>query len=71
MYYRIGIIDFLQKYNRRKKLETKWLELKNRHVHPDTFSCVNPRLYADRFHMFMKNNLFAMDLGGLEPIEEF
>lgn len=59
IYYRLGIIDFLQKYNRKKKLETKWLEYRNRHLPPDVFSCVHPKLYADRFYNFMKNNLFA------------
>ncbi|CDW91170.1 saicar synthase-like protein [Stylonychia lemnae] len=59
LYYRIGIIDYLQKYNRRKQLETKWLELRNRHVAPDTFSCVHPKLYGDRFYKFMQTNLFT------------
>ncbi len=59
VYYRIGVIDFLQKYNRRKQLETKWLELKNRNVPVETFSCVNPRLYGDRFYNFLRANLFT------------
>lgn len=25
IYYRLGIIDFLQKYNKKKQIETKWL----------------------------------------------
>ncbi|CDW90060.1 UNKNOWN [Stylonychia lemnae] len=59
IYYRIGIIDFLQKYNRAKKMENKWLRFRNRNVAPDTFSCVDPKLYGDRFLNFMKTNLFG------------
>jgi hypothetical protein len=58
----MGIIDFLQKYNARKRMETKWLKLRNRNVDPTTFSCVDPELYGDRFLEFMKHNLFANKL---------
>jgi hypothetical protein len=54
----MGIIDFLQKYNKRKRLETKWLTMKHGKVDHTTFSCVHPNLYADRFHKFMVENLF-------------
>lgn len=54
----MGVIDFLQKYNNRKRLETKYLTMKNRNVPADTFSCVDPKLYGDRFHRFMIANLF-------------
>ena len=59
VFYRIGVIDFLQKYNKRKQWETKFLKYKNRHVDPTTFSCVDPKLYGDRFHRFMSQNLFS------------
>jgi hypothetical protein len=39
-------------------LETKWLTIRNNKVPADTFSCVDPKLYADRFHIFMQDNLF-------------
>ena len=39
-------------------LETKWLTLRNRNVDPTTFSCVQPKIYGDRFYTFMKENLF-------------
>ena len=58
----MGIIDFLQKYNKRKQLETKWLTMRNRNVAPDTFSCVEPKIYGDRFHKFMVENVFICQL---------
>ena len=69
LYYRIGIIDFLQKYNKRKQLETRWLIIKNRNVPAETFSCVNPKLYADRFFNFMKDNLFDKPLNQADLVE--
>jgi hypothetical protein len=54
----MGIIDFLQKYGKRKRLETKWLKLKNPHTKMEHFSCVEPKLYGDRFHSFLKANMF-------------
>ena len=53
VFYRIGVIDFLQKYNNRKQWETKLVRMRNRTVDPTTFSCVDPKLYGDRFHKFM------------------
>lgn len=35
IFYRMGVIDFLQKYDYRKKLETKYLKLKNKNVNLD------------------------------------
>ena len=58
----MGIIDFLQKYGKRKRLETKWLKLKNPSTKMEQFSCVEPKLYADRFHNFIKDNMFTPDI---------
>jgi hypothetical protein len=68
VFYRVGIIDFLQKYNKRKQLETKWLTMRNRHVDPTTFSCVDPKLYGDRFHRFMVDNLFISQISYRESV---
>jgi hypothetical protein len=46
----MGIIDFLQKYDRAKKIETKYLKMRNRSIKSDTFSCVDPSTYSERFH---------------------
>jgi hypothetical protein len=60
VYYRMGIIDFLQKYGKRKKLETWYLKKRNPKEKVEVFSCVPPVLYADRFHDFLKENMFAL-----------
>ena len=59
VYYRLGIIDFLQKYGKRKKIETEWVKRTNKLETVDTISCVSPDLYADRFYKFMKEHLFT------------
>ncbi len=33
--------------------------MRNKKVDPETFSCVDPKLYANRFHKFMADNLFT------------
>lgn len=53
VYYRMSIIDFLQSYTKRKQLETKYLTVRHKKVDPTTFSCVEPKIYGDRFHNFM------------------
>jgi hypothetical protein len=58
-YYRMGIIDFLQPYNNRKKVETKYLRYRFKNKPPDCFSCVPPKIYADRFYEFLRDNLFT------------
>lgn len=58
VYYRLGIIDFLQKYGKRKRLETKYLKVSHRNVPVEEFSCVPPQMYATRFTDFMRKNLF-------------
>jgi hypothetical protein len=39
IYYRLGIIDFLQKYGKRKKLEYKSLKIIHPNVPATDFSC--------------------------------
>lgn len=58
VYYRLGIIDFLQLYSNKKKLETKYLRYRFKSKPPNCFSCVDPATYADRFYDFMSKNLF-------------
>jgi len=60
-YYRLGIIDFLQAYTRRKKLETLTLRKYFKDKPKDCFSCVPPDTYADRFYDFLSKNLFTQD----------
>lgn len=45
-----GIIDFLQRYNTRKKIEKFWKTA----LHGNTVSVADPKFYADRFVNFMK-----------------
>lgn len=59
VYYKFGVIDFLQNYNTMKSLETKWRRFLNPTEKVDAFSCVNPKTYGERFYLFMKENLFA------------
>ncbi|XP_041010885.1 phosphatidylinositol 4-phosphate 5-kinase 8-like [Juglans microcarpa x Juglans regia] len=47
----LGIIDILQEYNVKKKLEHT---LKSLHFDPTTISAVEPKLYATRFINFLK-----------------
>ena len=61
VYYRLGIIDFLQLYTNKKKLETKYLRYRFKSKPPNCFSCVDPVTYADRFYDFMSKNLFVSE----------
>lgn len=45
-----GIIDFLQKYNTRKKIEKSWKTM----LHGNSVSVADPKFYAERFVNFMK-----------------
>lgn len=47
----LGIIDILQEYNVKKKLEHAYKSL---HFDPMTISVVEPKLYAKRFINFMQ-----------------
>ena len=58
-YYRFGIIDFLQDYTKRKKLETMYLRSRYSKKDPNCFSCVDPKTYGDRFYDFLSANLFT------------
>ena len=59
VFYRYGIIDFLQAYTRKKKLETIALRKYFNKKPPNCFSCVEPNIYGDRFYEFMVKNLFT------------
>jgi 1-phosphatidylinositol-4-phosphate 5-kinase len=48
----MGIIDILQEYNVKKKLEHSYKSFK---FDPLTISVVEPKLYANRFFHFLKN----------------
>eukprot|EP00622_Pseudochattonella_farcimen_P003707 FR738937.1.p1 GENE.FR738937.1~~FR738937.1.p1 ORF type:complete len:191 (+),score=25.67 FR738937.1:120-692(+) len=48
--YLFGIIDILQTYNQRKKVETFFKSFKNK---KQEISCVDPGLYGNRFYDFM------------------
>lgn len=63
-YYRFGVIDFLQAYTRKKKLETLLLRKRFPKKPRDCFSCVEPNTYGDRFYEFLLKNLFT-------PVREF
>ena len=58
-FYRFGVIDFLQAYTRRKKLETLLLRKRFSKKPKNCFSCVEPPIYADRFYDFLSENLFT------------
>ena len=59
LYYRLGIIDFLQKYNKKKRLETQYLKCLHKEQRVEAFSSVDPATYAQRFYQFMNDNLFV------------
>jgi hypothetical protein len=54
-----GIIDYLQRFNSRKKLEVLSYRLKRPHSDPLENSCVNHHLYAHRFLQFIATILPA------------
>lgn len=58
-FYRFGVIDFLQAYTRKKKLETILLRKRFNKKPRNCFSCVEPPIYADRFYEFLVQNLFT------------
>lgn len=47
----MGIIDILQEYNLKKKLEHAYKAMK---IGPETISVVEPKLYAKRFFNFLQ-----------------
>jgi hypothetical protein len=49
----------LQGYTYKKKLETKLLRNRFGNKPKNCFSCVEPPIYADRFHDFLIENLFT------------
>ena len=57
-YYRLGIIDFLQAYTKRKQMETFSLRYRYKHKPQNCFSCVPPDTYGERFYNFLAKNLF-------------
>ncbi len=59
LFYRFGVIDFLQAYTRKKKLETLLLRKRFNKKPKNCFSCVEPPIYADRFYEFLNENLFT------------
>jgi Phosphatidylinositol-4-phosphate 5-Kinase len=59
VYYRMGIIDFLQKYGKRKRIEYRTLKMLHPNVPANEFSCQPTKEYGDRFYNFMKDNLFS------------
>lgn len=52
--YRFAIIDFLQYYNLRKKLELKGRILANPRESTKQYSVLEPKQYASRFVKFMQ-----------------
>lgn len=66
----MAIIDYLQSYTKRKQLETKYLTVRHKKVDPTTFSCVDPKLYGDRFHNFMSQNLFTNSVAYRESVAQ-
>ncbi|CAM9858284.1 unnamed protein product, partial [Hapterophycus canaliculatus] len=51
--YFMGIIDILQQYNMRKHAETFWKGLKHDRYE---VSCVDPKLYYERFVDFLDHH---------------
>jgi hypothetical protein len=60
VYYRLGIIDFLQDYSLKKQMETLVKAINHRKDKNGfySFSAVEPKMYALRFYQFMRLNLF-------------
>jgi hypothetical protein len=58
-YYRFGVIDFLQAYTGKKKIETMLLRKRFSKKPLNCFSCVDPNTYGDRFYNFLVSNLFT------------
>ena len=58
VYYRIGIIDFLQEYNTAKYLELKIKKIVHPKTDKDRFSAQDPKKYARRFVNFLTKNMF-------------
>ncbi|GKY93309.1 hypothetical protein MPSEU_000298500 [Mayamaea pseudoterrestris] len=52
--YYFGLIDFLQPYNQKKALEYR---IKGLFYPRDSFSCVPPQVYADRFLEFLNEHI--------------
>ncbi len=59
-YYHMAIIDYLQEYNSRKKLE-HWFRKNIQSADETLISCVPSEFYAKRFLNFMKTNVFIDD----------
>ena len=57
----VGIIDFLQKFDFKKKTEHKFKSW-SPGVNPSALSCVEPKLYMHRFINFMEKEVVKQDL---------
>eukprot|EP00028_Trichosphaerium_sp_Am-I-7-wt_P014588 CAMPEP_0168508396 /NCGR_PEP_ID=MMETSP0405-20121227/96_1 /TAXON_ID=498012 /ORGANISM="Trichosphaerium sp, Strain Am-I-7 wt" /LENGTH=254 /DNA_ID=CAMNT_0008525537 /DNA_START=204 /DNA_END=968 /DNA_ORIENTATION=- len=57
-YYYLGIIDILQKYNKRKKLEHFMRSISS---NEEQISVVEPSFYASRFQTFLIDKVLAQD----------
>ena len=53
----LGIIDYAQKYNMRKRLERLSAKISSPNVPSRDRSCVDPKLYQARFHEFLQTVL--------------
>ena len=57
--YHLGIIDYLQEYNTKKRIE---LKMKSLFVNSDdvkTISVADPKYYQERFKGFMYDKVFS------------
>lgn len=54
----LGIIDILQEYNLKKKIEHAYKSLK---FDPMTISAVAPKIYSKRFINFLSEKVFPRD----------
>ena len=56
--YHVGIIDYLQEFNNKKKVENYTKTVFKSNSGSRKISCVPPKLYADRFADFMVSEVF-------------
>eukprot|EP01084_Bolivina_argentea_P257702 434224_1 len=56
--YYVGIIDYLQSYTWKKRLET-WFRIKCQRLDKNGISCVEPKKYRLRFMKYMKNIMIS------------
>ena len=67
--YHLSIIDYLQRYDYKKKIE-RWHKISVRHAEPSHISSINIHAYSKRFMKFMQEKVLDPDFNRTNEAQE-